>query len=100
MNMRCNTLSATVQGTKVMLAPLVFMSGCVSVDLNRAAHDGLMQYQCHKLEARGTCNRDWGEEYQAWLDARAEFERELEARAQRSGADRAGNDRKAKLPEL
>lgn len=49
-----------------MVVPLVLMTACGNVDFAGAAHAALQQHRCEQAEARGSCQRGWNAEYEAW----------------------------------
>lgn len=53
-------------------------TGCASLDLARAGHDIVQTASCELSEPRGSCNGDWGDEYQAWKVQRSAYLKELE----------------------
>lgn len=55
------------------LGAAVCAAGCANFDLARASHDILQTAQCEKNEPRGSCNRDWGDEYDTWQAQRSEY---------------------------
>ncbi len=59
-------------------ALILLLAGCASTVLERAAFEGLMRAQCERSDARGTCNRDFGDAYVEWQDTHAAYLAELE----------------------
>lgn len=70
------TITRKLVTTSLVLASL---SACANFDLARAGHDVIKQANCEQTEARGACNRDWGDDYRAWQEQRAAYFQTIEA---------------------
>lgn len=62
---------------------LLFSAGCTHAGLQRAAHDALQQHACESGQPRGTCQRSWQPEYEAWQAQFAEHQAAVKGRKNR-----------------
>ena len=78
---------------------LLLSSACTTTDFERGAFDSLMRLQCEDIEARGSCNRSFAPEFQAWRDSREAYLEEL-ARARAKKSPWPGDFDTDALPDL
>ncbi len=63
----------TVRLVIALSSMVVLLPACASPDWQRVAHELLQQASCEQSEPRGSCHRNWEDEYRAWKSQHSAF---------------------------